>query len=187
MTTDEYLSDTEESHRRRQLTMGVLSEPPVPFYGHQCVLLTTARLMADLVEQEWLGRIAIAPLDVILDHERNLVVQPDILFIAAGRGRIIRNQVWGPPDLVVEVLSLSTERHDRGEKLEWYPALRCAGVLARGRGSPGSHRDGLHRRPSSRTHRGRRLADRLRRAAGIRDPGEPIVRVNAHRPIRRCT
>ena len=33
---------------------------------------------------------------------------------------IIRNQVWGAPDLVVEVLSLGTEHRDRGEKLGWY-------------------------------------------------------------------
>src|SRR5579863_343975 len=107
MTTDEYLYQTEESNRRRELARGIVREPPAPFYGHQSLLLTAARLLADYVEREWLGRVAIAPLDVILDRERNLVVQPDILFIAAGRGRIIRDQVWGPPDLVVEVLSIS--------------------------------------------------------------------------------
>jgi Uma2 family endonuclease len=38
----------------------------------------------------------------------------------AGRTSIIRNQVWGAPDLVVEVLSPGTAAHDRTEKLGWY-------------------------------------------------------------------
>ena len=33
---------------------------------------------------------------------------------------IIRDQIWGAPDLVAEVLSQSTRHHDRGEKLGWY-------------------------------------------------------------------
>ena len=33
---------------------------------------------------------------------------------------IVRDQVWGAPDLVVEVLSPGIERYDRTEKLEWY-------------------------------------------------------------------
>ena len=59
-------------------------------------------------------------MDVVLDHERALIVQPDVLFVSAERLSIIRDQVWGAPDLVAEVLSPGTENHDRGEKLEWY-------------------------------------------------------------------
>jgi Uma2 family endonuclease len=64
--------------------------------------------------------VAIAPVDVVLDRERALVLQPDVLFIATERLAIIRDQVWGPPDLVVEILSPSTEHYDRTEKLDWY-------------------------------------------------------------------
>jgi Uma2 family endonuclease len=56
----------------------------------------------------------------VLNAEGSLIVQPDVLFVAAERLTIIRRQVWGAPDLVVEVLSLSTASYDRGEKLEWY-------------------------------------------------------------------
>src|SRR5207247_9621436 len=72
------------------------------------------------VESGGLGEISVAPVDVILDAVRDLIVQPDVFFIAANRLALIRNQVWGAPDLVVEVLSSSTAAHDRGEKLEWY-------------------------------------------------------------------
>jgi Uma2 family endonuclease len=121
MTTDEYLYDTEETNRVRELAWGVLREPPAPFFSHQSLVLKIARLLSDHVEPRELGRVAIAPVDVILDRERALIVQPDVLFVATERLSIIRNQVWGPPDLVVEVLSFSTENHDRGEKkLGWY-------------------------------------------------------------------
>ncbi len=40
--------------------------------------------------------------------------------MSTARLSIIRDQVWGAPDLVVEILSPGTERHDRGDKLGWY-------------------------------------------------------------------
>ena len=93
MTTREYLYDTEETNRRRELALGRLREPPAPFYGHQNVVLRVARLLADHVEPRGLGRVAIAPLDVVLDAERALILQPDVLFVAADRASIIRDQI----------------------------------------------------------------------------------------------
>ena len=49
-----------------------------------------------------------------------LVVQPDVVFIATDRLSICKERIWGPPDLVVEVLSMGTARHDRTMKLSWY-------------------------------------------------------------------
>ena len=120
MTTDEYLYDTEETTRIRELAMGRLREPPAPFFSHQAIALKIARILGDHVEALALGRVAIAPVDVVLDRDRALVLQPDVLFIAAERLAIIRDQVWGPPDLVVEILSPRTEHYDRTEKLDWY-------------------------------------------------------------------
>jgi Uma2 family endonuclease len=119
MTSDEYLHSY-ETNRRRELVHGMVREPAAPFFSHQEVTLKVARVLADHVESAGLGQIGIAPIDVLLDAERGLIVQPDVFFIAAHRVRIIRNQIWGPPDLVVEVLSLSTASYDRGEKFGWY-------------------------------------------------------------------
>ena len=47
-------------------------------------------------------------------------MQPDVLFVSTERLSIVRDQVWGTPDLVVEVLSSGTARRDRHEKLDWY-------------------------------------------------------------------
>jgi Uma2 family endonuclease len=62
----------------------------------------------------------VAPVDVVLDAERHLILQPDVVFISAARRSIAGDQIWGPPDLVVEVLSPRTSRRDGGRKLEWY-------------------------------------------------------------------
>jgi Uma2 family endonuclease len=120
VTTDEYLYDTEETNRICELAMGRVREPPAPFFSHQTVALKVARSIADYTEPRFLGRVAMAPVDVILDRERALVLQPDVLFVATSRLAIVRDQVWGPPDLVVEVLSPGTEHRDRTEKLGWY-------------------------------------------------------------------
>jgi Uma2 family endonuclease len=119
MTTKEYL-DSYETNRPRELRRGVVREPPAPFFSHQQLVLKIARVLADHAEWEACGHVGIAPLDVVLDADRALVVQPDVLFVAAERSSIIRNQIWGAPDLVVEVLSPGSAAHDRGEKLEWY-------------------------------------------------------------------
>jgi len=119
MTTKEYLY-TDETNLPRELAHGMVREPPAPFFSHQQVALKIARLLADHVEAGQLGQVGIAPIDVVLDADSALVVQPDVLFVATERLSIIRNQVWGAPDLVVEVISPGTAAHDTGEKLTWY-------------------------------------------------------------------
>ncbi len=119
MTTNEYLR-SDETNRPRELSYGIVREPPAPFFSHQQVAFKIARLLADHVERAALGDVAVAPVDVILDAERSLIVQPDVLFISNERKAIIRDQVWGAPDLVIEVLSPGTATHDRTQKLGWY-------------------------------------------------------------------
>ena len=80
----------------------------------------TTVLLASHVRAYDLGRVVVSPIDVVLDAERALVVQPDIVFVSNERLSIIRNQIWGAPDLVVEVLSAGTQRRDRTKKVGWY-------------------------------------------------------------------
>jgi Uma2 family endonuclease len=120
VTTNEYLYETDETNRPRVLAYGILREPPAPFFSHQLVVLNVARLWSDHVDSRALGRVAVAPVDVVLDPDRHLIVQPDVLFIAASRLSIVRDQVWGAPDLVAEVMSPGTRSYDHDEKLGWY-------------------------------------------------------------------
>src|SRR3954469_23849239 len=120
MTADEYLYETDETNRRRELVLSRVREPPAPFFSHQSLVLRVAKVWSGHVTPRGLGRVAVAPVDVVLDHDRSLIVQPDVLFVSTARLSIIRNQVWGAPDMVAEVLSHSTKHRDRGEKLGWY-------------------------------------------------------------------
>jgi len=114
-----YLSGPEEL-RRTELVWGVLREPPAPRYGHQSVVTRATVLLDQCVRAAALGRVCVSPIDVVLDEERALVVQPDVLFVSNARAAIIRDQVWGAPDLVVEVLSRATRHRDCTSKLQWY-------------------------------------------------------------------
>ena len=109
-----------ETMRPMELVYGVVREPPAPRYGHQSLLTHLAALMNVYVREHQLGEVCVAPVDVVLDERAGLVVQPDIIFVAGDRLSIVRDRVFGPPDLVVEVLSPRTAKRDRTTKLAWY-------------------------------------------------------------------
>ena len=119
MTVEQYFSGDETLHRH-ELRFGTLVREPSSTYGHQSVV---GRLFVALdahVRQHDAGVVVPSPMDVVLDRERALIVQPDILFVASARMAICRSAIEGAPDLVVEVLSPGTRRHDATTKLEWY-------------------------------------------------------------------
>lgn len=119
LSVADYL-DGPETLRRRELEWGVLRDAPSPLYAHQAIVTRLAVLIDAHVRPHGLGHAVVAPIDVVLDAERALIVQPDVVFIASARRSIVSQQIWGPPDLVVEVLSPGTAGRDRGRKLAWY-------------------------------------------------------------------
>lgn len=119
MTLERYLS-TPETNRRRELMWGVVREPAAPTWDHQFVLGRLFQRIDSHVRRLRLGKVGLAPIDVILDAERKLVVQPDLFFVAAARCKIISDRVWGAPDLVVEVVSKGSLRYDQMMKRDWY-------------------------------------------------------------------
>jgi Uma2 family endonuclease len=119
MTTTGYL-DGPETLQRRELVWGVLREPPAPFCSHQRLVTDVAFLLQRHTRDRSLGQVFVSPIDVVLDEQRALILQPDIIFISTDRLGILRNQVWGAPDLVVEVLSPGTATYDQRRKLGWF-------------------------------------------------------------------
>lgn len=119
MTTDEYLR-TPETLLPQELVYGMVRDAPAPAPGHQSAV---ARLLVELVmhvEPRELGRVWASPIDVVLDRDSDLVVQPDLIMISTSRLRIVTDRVRGAPDLVVEVLSPRPRIGQLDERIGWF-------------------------------------------------------------------
>ena len=119
LTTSEYLQ-TAESMRVQELIQGTLRVAESPTVRHQDLLLELAVLMRVFVGQHHLGRVFVAPLDVILDPAKALILQPDLFYVSKFRNDIITDRIWGAPDLVVEVMSPHPRIGQLEERLEYF-------------------------------------------------------------------
>ncbi len=116
-TYEEYLHNTEEG--RYELINGRLERMPAPNFIHQEVSRNLAFLLWAFVKSGGLGKVLPAPFDVILGERT--VVQPDIVFISKENLKNVKEgRLFGPPDLVVEVVSPTTVRRDTFVKKELY-------------------------------------------------------------------
>lgn len=119
LSVPEYISGA-ETNRPCELDRGVVREPAAPSWNHQVVAGRIFVRLESHIRRHALGQIVQSPVDVVLDRERALVVQPDVVFVSNERLDICTDRIWGAPDLVVEVLSFGTARHDSTAKLSWY-------------------------------------------------------------------
>jgi Uma2 family endonuclease len=119
MTVDAYLSG-EETNLPQELAFGVLGETAAPGFLHQVIVGRIYELLVRHVRRCDAGRVIVSPVDVVLDRERALVVQPDVVYVSTARLGICGDRISGAPDLCVEVLSNSRRRHDRTVKVGWY-------------------------------------------------------------------
>ena len=119
LTVRDYMSITDGDDRRFELIDGELILAPSPVPQHQMISRNLFRMLDDFVASQNLGELLYAPMDVVLsEHD---VFQPDILFVSRNRLHIIGDRnIQGAPDLVIEILSPSTETRDRGVKLNQY-------------------------------------------------------------------
>ena len=113
-TYEDYLRLTDD--KRYEVINGRLVELPAPTVLHQ-------RILGDLyyilrVRLTGKGEVLISPVDVILSD--TVVVQPDLIFVSKERLTIVKDRVFGPPDLVVEILSPGSYHRDRYEKFKLY-------------------------------------------------------------------
>jgi len=104
-----------ETSQPAELLHGVVFLSPSPDSGHQSIVVEMLRVFLPLVQ---LGKWFTAPMDVVLDEGE--VLQPDLLWIAPERQAIISKRIMGAPDLVIEILSPSTLKRDRGPKFSLY-------------------------------------------------------------------
>lgn len=118
LTYDDYV-ELPDDGKRYEVLEGELSVTPAPNPKHQAASGNLFFLMTRHIKANNLGKLFHAPIDLILESAS--VLQPDLVFIAKHREDIITDRaIEGAPDLVVEILSPSTNRSDRVTKAHLY-------------------------------------------------------------------
>lgn len=102
--------------KRYEVIFGELVLAPSPDSRHQEVVVNLCYKLKDYTNKGT-GKVLVAPMDVILDDEN--VVQPDIIFISQANQKIIKDRIYGVPDLLIEVIS-TDEARDRIVKKDLY-------------------------------------------------------------------
>ena len=116
-TYQDYINTPDD--KRYELIDGELILAPAPRRDHQTVEVRLGSRLHLFVDENELGVVYFAPRDVVFSDTN--IVQPDLLFISNERMHIdTEAEVWGGPDLVVEILSPSTEARDRTVKRALY-------------------------------------------------------------------
>lgn len=119
MTTAEYL-ETPETLLPRELAYGTLHVADAPLVPHQRAVGRLFLALHEHLEAHPIGDVWLSPIDVILDAERALVVQPDLLVVRHGRREIVRDRIYGAPDLTIEILSPNPRVGRTDERLQWF-------------------------------------------------------------------
>lgn len=114
------LAHTPDDGRRYELLEGALLVSPSPRPLHQRVSKRLQRQLEAYFEDKGLGEVFNAPVDVILTmHD---VVVPDLVVVTTSP-QVTERAIEGPPAIIVEILSPSTQSRDRQLKAGRYAAL----------------------------------------------------------------
>ena len=125
-TFADYLHLSTGTETRYEVIAGVLYKMPTPSTLHQHLVMRLILRLGRLIEENARGILYPSPIEVILP-EIATPVQPDLVFVGQDRLVIIKEKrIEGAPDLVIEILSPSSVRHDRVTKFEAYES---SGVL----------------------------------------------------------
>jgi Uma2 family endonuclease len=117
---EDYARLPSDDGKRYEVLDGALYVTPAPSPLHQRLSKRLQRRLEDYFEVRGLGEVFNAPIDVVL--ARHDIVEPDLV-IATQPGQISSRAIEGAPLLVVEILSPSTRRRDRGIKMRRYAEL----------------------------------------------------------------
>jgi Uma2 family endonuclease len=121
LTVDQYFR-TAETLRPAELAFGTLRVAEAPSVRHQQAVGAFHLALSKHVRERRLGHVLLAPLDVVLDYDRALILQPDLLFVSQARAHILKERVLGAPDLVTEVLSPNPRIGALQERIDWFAA-----------------------------------------------------------------
>lgn len=119
-TYRDLLSLPEDPARRYEILDGKLYvTAAAPRFNHQRVVRDLGALMQALAQENALGEVVG---NVAVHVHDELMFQPDLMFITAGRLDIIdpEGDLHGVPDLAIEILSPSTRSYDSNLKRKLY-------------------------------------------------------------------
>lgn len=115
---DDYL-DFPNDGKRHEIIDGEHYVTPSPSTRHQGIALRLATLLQNFLDKNKAGRLFIAPCDVVLSEVD--VVQPDLVFVPAGRLSIVTPEnIRGVPELVIEIVSETSRKTDEIIKRKLY-------------------------------------------------------------------
>ncbi len=119
LTYKDYLIYTGHSDRLYELIEGEIVMTPSPGFHHQKVLGRLYTFLNNYVLEHNPGELVTAPMDLYVDETN--VLQPDIIFVSKEKSYIIgETRINRSPDLVIEIISPSTETRDREIKKKIY-------------------------------------------------------------------
>ena len=104
----------------QELVWGYVREAASPTPAHQRVVGELFIRLRQHLRETGAGDVWLSPLDVVLDDERDLVVQPDLCVVLAEHADRVTDRIWGAPDLVVEVMSPRPRIGTLEERLTWF-------------------------------------------------------------------
>lgn len=118
VTYDDYQNLPDDGNRY-EIIGGELFMTSAPKTAHQQISLKLSSYLFNHDEKNQLGEVLTAPFEVALSMTD--IVQPDIIFVSSERSEIITEKnIVAAPDMVVEILSESTEVVDRNQKKDLY-------------------------------------------------------------------
>lgn len=117
-TVDDYYALPDE--RRVELIDGVIYDVGAPTSIHQLIVTEIWKVLREYIGEKAGDCMPLAsPIDVQLDCDDKTMVQPDIL-VVCDREKVIKRCIYGAPDFIVEILSLSSRKKDMFTKLAKY-------------------------------------------------------------------
>jgi Uma2 family endonuclease len=140
---DDFLLFPDHDGLRHEIIDGEHYVTAAPTVRHQDLLgrlhLSLGAFVEDRPER---GRVFLSPCDVVFSFHD--IVEPDLIFVGPDQFEILTDKnIQGTPALVIEILSPSTRRRDRGIKRQLYDR---SGVREYWLVDPETHAVTIHRR-----------------------------------------
>lgn len=105
--------------KRYEIIEGDLCMTPAPVTRHQIIVGRLLHVLLSYLETHPLGTVLTAPCDVVLSNTD--IVQPDVLYVQNNsKAQVTEQNIQGPPDMVIEVLSPGTAARDHDLKRKRY-------------------------------------------------------------------